>query len=83
MMDPKQATTKMSGQPLGWLLQKSLGWLRPKLIIQASAPAVKIGKAGAQTSYSLLKVEIERFGALHSPKVKIRSLKRHIRYRLL
>jgi len=68
MMDPKPASTKKSGQALGWLLQK--------LIPQASGPVVKVRKAGAHTSYSPLKGERECFGALHSQKVKIQSLKK-------
>ena len=68
MLDPKQVSTKKSCQ--AW------GWLRQKLIPQASGPVVKVPKAGAQTSYRPLKADRERFGALHSPKVKIRSLKK-------
>ena len=68
MLDPKQASTKKSGQ--AW------GWLRKKLIPQASGPVVKVQKTGTQTSYSPLKAERERFGAPHSPKVKIQSLKK-------
>jgi hypothetical protein len=65
MLDPKQASTKKSGQAWGWLHQK--------LIPQASGPVVKVGKTVAQRP---LKAERERFGALHSPKVKIQSLKK-------
>jgi hypothetical protein len=68
-MDPKQASTKTrrSGQ--------ALGWLRQTLIPQVLVPVVEIRKAGAQTSYKSLKVGKEHFGALHSPKVNIQSLK--------
>ena len=54
------------------------GWLRQKLIPHwhASGPVVKVQKAGTQTSYSPLKAERERFGALQSPNVKIQSLKK-------
>lgn len=68
MLDPKQGSKKKSGQ--AW------GWLRPKLIPQASGPVVKVRKDGAQTSYRPLKAEREHFGALHSPKVKVQSLKK-------
>jgi hypothetical protein len=68
MLDPKQASMKKSGQ--AW------EWLRQKLIPQASGPAVKVRKTGVQTSYKPLKAERESFGALHSPKVKIQSLKK-------
>jgi hypothetical protein len=68
-VDSKQASTKRSGQALGWLHQK--------LIPQALVVAVQ--KAGtlacAQTSYRPLKAGKERFGALHSPKVNFQSLK--------
>jgi hypothetical protein len=64
MMDPKQGSKKKSGQAWGWLRQKS-------------GPVVKVrlGKAGGQTLYRPLKAERDRFGASHSPKVKIQSLK--------
>jgi hypothetical protein len=52
------------------------GWLRQKLIPQEPGPEVKVWKAGAQTSYRHLKAERECFGALHSPKVKIQSLRK-------
>ena len=69
-MDPKQGSKKKSGQAWGWLRQKLIPhW-------HASGPVVKVRKAGAQTSYSPLKAERERFRALHSPKVKIQSLKK-------
>jgi hypothetical protein len=68
MLDPKQASTKKFGQ--AW------EWLRQKLIAQASGPVVKVRKAGTQTLYRPLKAERERFGALHSPKVRIQSLKK-------
>ena len=64
MMDPKQASTKKFGQ--------ALGWLRQKLIPQAS---VEVQIAGAQTSYRLLKVGIEYFGAVHTLKGEMQSLK--------
>ena len=64
-MDPKQASTKRSGQALGWLHQK--------LIPQALVPEVQ--KAGAQTPYRPLKDGKERLWALHSQKVNIQSLK--------
>jgi hypothetical protein len=64
-VDSKQASTKRSGQALGWLHQK--------LIPQALVAEVQ--KAGAQTSYRPLKAGKERFGALHSPKVNLQSLK--------
>jgi hypothetical protein len=67
IMDPKQASTKRSGQALGWLHRK---W-----IPQGSAPVVEVRKAGAQTSNRPLKDRKERFGALHSRKVNIQSLK--------
>ena len=63
-MDPKQASTKKSGQ--------ALGWHRQKLIPQAS---VEVQKASAQTSYMSLEGGRERFGALHSRKGKWQSLK--------
>jgi hypothetical protein len=66
-MDPKQASTKKSGQALGWLHQK--------LIPQASVPVVEVRKSGVQTSYMSLKGGREHFGAVHSLKVKIESLK--------
>jgi len=66
-MDPKQASTKRSGQ--------ALGWLRQKLIPQASVLVVEVRKTGVPTSYGSLKVGKECFGAVHSPKVKIRSSK--------
>jgi hypothetical protein len=70
MMDPKQGSKKKSGQAWGWLRQKLIPhW-------HALGPVVKVRKAGAQTSYRPLKAERERFGALHSPKVKIQSLKK-------
>ena len=68
ILDSKQASTKKSGQ--AW------EWLRQKLIPQAPGPVVKVRKTGTQTSYRHLKAERERFGALHSPKVKIQSLKK-------
>ena len=67
MMDPMPASTKKSGQ--------ALGWLRQNLIHQASGPVVKAREAGAQTSYMPLKDERERFGAVHSKTVKIGILK--------
>jgi len=67
MMDPKQASMKKSGQALGWLHQK--------LIPQVSAPAVEVRKTGAQTSYTSLKVGREHFGAVHTLKGEIQSLK--------
>ena len=69
MMDPKRASTKKSGQ--------ALGWLRQKLIPQPSAtvPVVEVRKSGVQTSYRSLKVGREHFGAAHSLKVKIQFLK--------
>jgi hypothetical protein len=66
-MDPKQASMKKSDQ--------ALGWHRQKLIPQASVPVVEVRKSGAQTSYMPLKAGRERFGALHSQKVKRQSLK--------
>ena len=68
-VNSKQASTKRSGQALGWLHQK--------LIPQALGAEVhKAGALGpAQTSYRLLKAGKERFGALHSPKVNFQSLK--------
>ena len=66
MMDPKQASTKKSGQ--------ALGWLRQKLIPQASVPVVEVGSE-SQTSYRSLKVGREHFGAVHTLKGKIQSLK--------
>ena len=63
MMDPKPASTKKSGRALGWPPQK--------LIPQLLGPVVKVSKAGVQI---YLKGERERFGALHSRKVKIQSL---------
>ena len=68
MLDPKQASMKKSGQAWEWLHQK--------LIPQALGPVMEVQKTGAQTSYRHLKAERERFGALHSPKVKIQSLKK-------
>jgi len=68
MLDPKQASMKKSGQ--AW------GWLRQKLILQASGPVVKVRKAGTQASYRPLKPERDRFEALNSPKVKIECLKK-------
>ena len=69
-MDPKQGLKKKSGQAWGWLRQKLIPhW-------HALGPVVKVQKASTQTSYSPLKAERERFGALHSPKVKIQSLKK-------
>jgi hypothetical protein len=65
MLDPKQASTKKSGQAWGWRHQKS--------IPQASEP---VHKTGAQTSYRFLRAERVRFGAPHSPKVKVQSLKK-------
>jgi hypothetical protein len=67
MMDPKQASTKKSGQ--------ALGWLRQKLIPQASVPVVEVGITGSETSYRSLKVGREHFGAVHTLKGKIQSLK--------
>jgi hypothetical protein len=55
MMDPKQASTKKSGQ--------ALGWLRQKLILQALVPVVEVQKTGAQTSHRSSKVGREHFGA--------------------
>ena len=68
MLDPKQASTNKSGQ--AW------EWLRQKLILQALRPVVKVRKASMQTSYRPWKAERERFGALHSPEVKIECLKK-------
>jgi hypothetical protein len=65
MLDPKQGSKKKSGQAWGWLRQP-----------HASGSVVKVRKTGAQASYSPLKAERERFGALHSPKVIIQSLKK-------
>jgi hypothetical protein len=65
MMDPKLASTKKSGQALGWPPQK--------LIPQLSGPVVKLSKAGVPRQ-TYLKGERDRFGALHSRKVKIQSL---------
>jgi hypothetical protein len=65
IMDPKQASTKRSGQALGWLCQK----LIPQLVVVP----VEVQKAGAQASYRHLKAGRARFGALHIPKVKIQS----------
>ena len=65
MMDPKQASTKKSGQ--------ALGWLRQKLIPQASVPVV-VRKTGAQTPYRSSKVGREHFEVVHTLKVKIQSL---------
>jgi hypothetical protein len=42
-VDSKQASTKRSGQALGWLHQKLI-------------PVAEVQKAGAQTSYRPLKV---------------------------
>jgi hypothetical protein len=66
MMDPKQASTKKFGQALGWLRH----W--QKLIPQAS---VEVQIAGAQTSYRSLKVGREHFGAVHTLKGEMQSLK--------
>jgi hypothetical protein len=66
-MDPKQASTKKSGQ--------ALGWHRQKLTPQASVPVVEVRKTGAQTSYMPLKAGRECFGALHSQKETRQSLK--------
>jgi hypothetical protein len=68
MMDPKPASTKKSGQ--------ALGWLRQNLMHQASGPVMKVRKAGTQTSYTPLKGKRERFGALQSQTVKIQPLKK-------
>ena len=67
MMDPKQASTKKSGQALGWLRQKGMP--------QASVPVVEVRKTGPQASCKSLKVGREHFGAVHTLKVKIQSLK--------
>jgi hypothetical protein len=64
-MDPKRASMKKSGQ--------ALGWFRRKLIPQAVVEEVR--KSGVQTLYRSLKVGREHFGAVHSLKVKIQSLK--------
>ena len=67
MMGPKQASMNKSG----W----ALGWLHQKLMSQVSVSVVKVLKAGAQTSYRLLKAGRDHFGALHNPKVEVQSLK--------
>jgi hypothetical protein len=68
-VDSKQASTKRSGQALGWLHQKSI----PQALV---AEVQKAGAlARAQTSYRPLKAGKERFGALHRPKVNFQSLK--------
>jgi hypothetical protein len=64
--DSKQASAKRSAQ--------ALGWLRQKLIPQASVPVVEVRKA--QASYNMpLEAGKERSGALHSTIVYIQSLK--------
>jgi hypothetical protein len=64
-VDSKQASTKRSGQALGWLHQK----LIPQALV------VEVPKAGVQTSYRFLKAGKECFGALHILKVNVQSLK--------
>ena len=66
-MDPKQASTKRSGQ--------ALGWPRQKLIPQTRRWVLQVRGAGAQTSYRHWKVGKGRLGAVHSQKVSIPSLK--------
>ena len=66
MLDPKQASEKKSGQAWGWRHQKSI----PQ--VSESGPVRK----DAQTPYRPLSAERERFGAPHSPKVKIQYLKK-------
>ena len=61
-MDPKQASTKRSGQALEWHHQKL-------------SPQGKVRKTGALTSYRPWKVGKERFEAVHSHKVSIPSFK--------
>jgi hypothetical protein len=63
MMDPKQASTKKSGQALGWLRQK------------LTVPVEDVGKTGTLILYRPLKAGREHFEDMHSPKVKIQSLK--------
>jgi hypothetical protein len=65
--DPKQASAKRSGQ--------ALGWLRQKLIPQASMPAVEVRKVGAQTSCRPLMAGKARSVAPHSTVVTVQSLK--------
>ena len=61
-MDPKQVSTKRSGQALGWPHQKLIPRVQGKVQV----------RLGAQTPW---KVGKERFEAVHSQKVSIRSLK--------
>jgi hypothetical protein len=66
--DPKQGSMMRSG--------RALGWLRQKLIPQASTLVVEVRKFSVQTSYRPLKAGTTRFGALQNPKVIIQSLKK-------